>query len=172
MIPLKVEKIPGTVIVITDGVPNDGARWVPQERKYDYTDCRRVIELRRREIKQVLEETRSLNREIELRVIGLGLGAPPNGVLNAEQQQALKNEQVATKELEEILDEANGRKGKFIIAKANALRGVLNISTGARHVFAVDRDQPSSTPKDGPLNEALNLPAGTKHMAPSSCSGS
>lgn len=150
--------IPGTVIVITDGVPNDGATRDPVTKIFSTKDCRPVLELRKREIKQVLKKSRELHREIELQVIGLGL--------SAQQQPALTNEEAAIVELKSFIEEANGRDGKFYSARTfDDLKGALNITTGARHFFVSDLEQPSSKPKDGPLNEPLELKAGTYQVA-------
>ncbi len=151
-------KVPGTVIVITDGVPNDGATRDPVTKIFSTKGCRPVLELRKREINQILNRTRELHREVELQVIGLGL--------NAQQQPALTNEEAAVVELKAFIEEANGRDGKFYPARTfNDLKGALNITTGARHFFVSDLEQPSSKPKDGPLNETLELNAGTYQVA-------
>lgn len=102
-------KVPGTVIVITDGVPNDGATRDPVTKIFSTKGCRPVLELRKREINQILNRTRELHREVELQVIGLGL--------NAQQQPALTNEEAAVVELKAFIEEANGRDGKFYPAR-------------------------------------------------------
>ena len=163
---LSAAKSPGTVIVITDGVPNDGAKRDPVTKVFNTDDCRRVLELRKGEIQQLLDESRMQNREIELQIIGLGLGVPPIDNLNAQQQQAVDFEKAAIKELKDFIERANGRDNKFRIVKGfSELKGVLNITTVARHFFVGDLEQPSSEPKDGPLNEPLELKAGTYQVA-------
>lgn len=139
-------KTPGTIIVITDGVPNDGSRYVPQQQKWDTDNCLVVMPRLKQEIKDALRQAQSEQREMEFQVIGLGF-----------QGIAPRNETVAREELEKFVKEANQRDGKFHRAeKFEDLRGALNLTTGARHFYVGDFEQPSRNKIiDGVLNQPL-----------------
>lgn len=152
---LTKSKTPGTIIVITDGVPNDGARWIQEKLDYNYEECRPILEKRKEEIKLSVNQARSDHREIELQVIGLGF-----------QGAALPNELAAREELEQLVKEANQRTGNFHRAATfDELRGKLNLATGARHFFVGQPGSPSKLMRDKPLSQTLSdLPSGQYRM--------
>lgn len=142
----------GTIIAITDGVPNDGIRYAPEiqseTRPWDVTDCQRVMGKFKESIQESLNQARSDRREIELQVIGIGFGGA-----------AVPNVAAGRVELEKFVEKVNQREKKFHTADTfPQLGGKLKLTTGARHVFVGDATQPTKNLFDGPLKEPLQIP--------------
>lgn len=139
----------GTIIVITDGVPNDGIRYAPElKEQWDPKDCQRVMGKFKDSIEESLNQARSNRREIELQVIGIGFGGTAVPAV-ADGRIRLK----------EFVEKVNLRDEMFHPADTfDELRGKLKLTTGARPVFVGDVTQATKNLFDGPLNQPLSIP--------------
>ncbi|MCX7421058.1 MAG: VWA domain-containing protein [Planctomycetia bacterium] len=141
---LKVKNTPGTIIVITDGFPNDGARVDLQKNVFDTSDCQRVMDNLKREIGEALGQAQVERREIELQVIGQGF---------SENLKLTENEQRAKEDLKAFIKK---QRGNFYDAEKNEdLRKALRLTTKGRPYLVAENAQSAEKYKDAPLGQSI-----------------
>ena len=141
---LKAKKTPGTIIVITDGFPNDGARVDVQKGVFNTDDCEVVMNNLKNEIDDALNQAQSQRREIELQVILQGFS--PDAKLTQAEDAAKGGLKAFIKK----------QRGTFYEAEKNDdLRKTLKLSTKGRPFFVIEDGQPLSKVREAPLGESV-----------------
>ena len=141
---LKVKNTPGTIIVITDGFPNDGARVDLQKNVFDTSDCQRVMDNLKREIGEALGQAQVERREIELQVIGQGF---------SENLKLTENEQRAKEDLKAFIKK---QRGNFYEAEKNEdLRKALRLTTKGRPYLVAEHGQSAEKHQEAPLGQSI-----------------